>query len=206
MITVTMVKRENLHPTETNPSSRVEKKILKGIKNSIAQYGILMPLTITKDYQIVDGHRRFASACELEIPELPCIIRDTDTDALFDALNGYTRPINGRERLDIFVTSGYKLESIPSNKRKDYTRLLSFLTKEDLDNVSTTGKEPVSVMNLLPGILSYLEYEDTPENKRKIFLWMITTSSTQPVRRAMKAHVPHNKIVQFIEKGQPLPY
>lgn len=44
--------------------------------DSVQASGILHPLIITKDGQVMDGARRWRAAKELELPQVPCVIRD----------------------------------------------------------------------------------------------------------------------------------
>lgn len=44
--------------------------------DSIRAGGILHPLIITKDGRIMDGERRWVAAKDLQLPEIPCIVRN----------------------------------------------------------------------------------------------------------------------------------
>lgn len=53
--------------------SRQRKTIdTKGLKDSIAQRGVLQPIIITREFQLVAGERRLTASLELGLPTIPC--------------------------------------------------------------------------------------------------------------------------------------
>lgn len=79
--TLTTLPIADLHAHPSNP--RIDYGVRDGLTASIAQRGIIQPLTVTADpaggHIIVAGHRRHASATDAGLTEVPCIIVEADT-------------------------------------------------------------------------------------------------------------------------------
>ena len=57
---------------------RVRKNLgdLEPLKDSLKRYGLLNPITITKDYQLIAGHRRLESARQLGWTTIDAVVMD----------------------------------------------------------------------------------------------------------------------------------
>ena len=63
-----------LHPYKNNP--RKNEKAVDAVAASIKQYGFLVPLVISKEYEIITGHTRYLAAKKLGLASVPCVIAD----------------------------------------------------------------------------------------------------------------------------------
>src|SRR6266545_5032437 len=64
---------------ENQPRKDISAKAaISNLKRSIEVYGIQQPITVTEyepgKYKIIDGHRRFICANELELSAVPCLV------------------------------------------------------------------------------------------------------------------------------------
>jgi len=77
---------DKIKPNPYQPRTEFDEAGLKGLAESIRQYGILQPLVVTReeqhteagtlvDYELVAGERRFRAARMIGLPEVPVIIR-----------------------------------------------------------------------------------------------------------------------------------
>lgn len=73
-MTIIDVKLTDLKPYEKNP--RHNEEAVKGVANSIKQFGFKVPIIIDKNNVIVAGHTRYKAALELGMETVPCIIAD----------------------------------------------------------------------------------------------------------------------------------
>ena len=73
-MTVIDVKLTDLKPYEKNP--RHNDEAVKGVANSIRQFGFKVPIVIDKNNVIVAGHTRYKASLELGLETVPCIIAD----------------------------------------------------------------------------------------------------------------------------------
>ncbi len=80
---------ETILPNRAQPRTTFEIESLNRLAESIRQYGILQPLTVRKiaqntnytvfKYELIAGERRLRASKLLELPTVPCIIIETDT-------------------------------------------------------------------------------------------------------------------------------
>ncbi len=91
---------EKIRPTE-NRFPNLGDEQFERLLSSIKENGILEPLHVKKDngnYLLVQGHQRFRAANELKIPEIPCIVVESEraVAAEFD-VNLYRRHLTPAE-------------------------------------------------------------------------------------------------------------
>lgn len=66
------VELSELKPYEKNP--RHNDDAVKGVANSIKEFGFKVPLVIEEDGTIIAGHTRYKAAKELGLKIVPCIV------------------------------------------------------------------------------------------------------------------------------------
>lgn len=73
---------EKLKPANYNPRKDLspEDKEYQKIKESIIEYGCVLPLVINKDMTVIGGHQRLKILKDLGYTEIECVIVDFDKD------------------------------------------------------------------------------------------------------------------------------
>ena len=70
-------------PFRVNLNSKVEDdKLKKDFINSIETYGILEPIVVNENFEIISGHRRFFACLELCISSVPVRIKSFENEIL----------------------------------------------------------------------------------------------------------------------------
>lgn len=111
-------------PNPYQPRKEFDPIALNDLINSIKEYGIIQPLIISpsKDgdtYELIAGERRLRSAIELNLPEVPVIIRD----------------VNNQKKLELALIENLQREDLnPIDSAVAYNQLINEfnLTQEDL--------------------------------------------------------------------------
>lgn len=70
-------------PNPMQPRATFSHQELEDLMNSIAEHGILQPITVTQKgdgYELVAGERRFRAAKMLGLEKVPAILREADTE------------------------------------------------------------------------------------------------------------------------------
>lgn len=94
------------------PRKDLEKGIMvANLKPSIAHHGIQQPITVTEykegKFKIIDGHRRYKCAKELELSVVPCLVFPALSDGELEVrryeMQNLRRPWKPLERSDAFL-------------------------------------------------------------------------------------------------------
>ncbi len=65
---------EKIRPGIYQPRHHFDDEKIKELAQSIAQHGVLQPLLLQRDYEIIAGERRWRAAKMIGLKELPCMI------------------------------------------------------------------------------------------------------------------------------------
>lgn len=74
---------DEIYPSAVQPRKRFPQESLKELSESIAQYGILNPLTVRKrngKYELIAGERRLRASKLAGLKEVPCIVIDANME------------------------------------------------------------------------------------------------------------------------------
>lgn len=81
--TITYLPVDAICPSAVQPRKRFQQDALTELSESIAQYGVLNPLTVRRrgaSYELIAGERRLRAAALAGLREVPCIIIDANTE------------------------------------------------------------------------------------------------------------------------------
>lgn len=85
---VAMLKVSNIEPNPFNPRTDFDETALVELSESIAQHGIIQPLTVRKlgrdKYQLISGERRFKASKLSGLEEVPAYIRLANDQAMLE--------------------------------------------------------------------------------------------------------------------------
>ena len=72
------MKLRDIKPYKNNP--RVNDAAVEYVKNSIQEFGYLVPIVIDRNNEIVAGHTRYKALKKLKVAEVPCVVADDLTE------------------------------------------------------------------------------------------------------------------------------
>jgi hypothetical protein len=106
--------------TPYNPAYRTKEgpRLLQTI-DAIAKHGLLYPILITADRDVIDGNRRLAACRTLGHKTIECIICDLDRDEAFTVVNTTPMLLGGRGWLEMGIGGGH----LPKKQRKQFDEL-----------------------------------------------------------------------------------
>jgi ParB family chromosome partitioning protein len=85
---IAMLPIENIEANPFNPRTNFEKEALEELRDSIAEHGIIQPLTVRKlgrdKYQLISGERRFRASQLAELKEVPAYIRVANDQSMLE--------------------------------------------------------------------------------------------------------------------------
>jgi hypothetical protein len=117
---ILVVPIHTIRHTPYNPAARTkEGEKLKRLIAEIEQRGLVYPILITTDRDVIDGNRRLAACRALGHKTIECIVSNLDRDEAFTVVNTTAIPIGGKGWLEIGVGGGY----MPPRMRQQYDDL-----------------------------------------------------------------------------------
>ena len=80
---VLWVEPEQIRSAAMQPRSRFPEAELEELAQSVAEYGVLNPLTVRRrgtEYELIAGERRLRAAKRAGLTEVPCLLLDVDLE------------------------------------------------------------------------------------------------------------------------------
>ncbi len=129
---------QKIRPNPFQPRAKFNESKLEDLKNSIAEKGIIQPLTVRKvdnEYELIAGERRLRAVSALNIERVPAFVLDVQSD---------------EEMLELSLIENIQREDLnPLDIARAYEKLITDcqLTQEEVSR--RVGKERSTVTNFL---------------------------------------------------------
>ena len=84
---VRMIPLEKIYPNENQPRKVFEPEALHDLATSLRQHGMIQPILVAKKqqgYMIIVGERRWRAAQQVEMEQIPCIVKDYTDRELYE--------------------------------------------------------------------------------------------------------------------------
>lgn len=84
---INLIDINKIKPNKNQPRKYFDKDKIKTLEESIKEHGVVQPIVIrnTKNgYEIVAGERRWRAAKNLDLKEIPCVIKDLNDEKLLE--------------------------------------------------------------------------------------------------------------------------
>jgi ParB-like nuclease domain len=121
---ILIVPIHTVHHTPYNPAARTkEGDKLRRLISEINGRGLIYPILITSDRDVIDGNRRLAACRALGHKTIECIVSDLDRDEAFTVVNTTAIAIGGKGWLEIGMGNGY----MPPKMRQQYDELFGLI-------------------------------------------------------------------------------
>ena len=137
---------EKIKPNPYQPRKEFDEAALKGLAESIRQYGILQPLVVTRvehetedgtqvEYELVAGERRFRAAQLIDLREVPVIIRKDEP---------------ARVRLELALVENIQRQDLnPVERAVAYKRLIDEFGMKQTEIADRVGKSREAIINTI---------------------------------------------------------
>lgn len=182
-----------------NPSWRSTHN-LKGLTESIKKFGIIEPLVLTTDLNLIDGHRRLAVAKLLKIKTVPCVLRNGASeeikDMLFLHVNQHSIKISGADQVEIYKKGG----KIEQKYLDPLTKLQSIVGNEIIDLLLETRHNPHHVWECFARLKKYCPLKDD----KQAIIWLMKTRATGSIRKAIEFGIDYKIILRAIKQNRPI--
>lgn len=185
---------DEIYPSSVQPRKRFPQESLKELSDSIAQYGVLNPLTVRKrngKYELIAGERRLRASRLAGLREIPCIVIDANMEEA--SLLALVENIQRRD-LD-FV-----------EEAEGISQLIRIFGISQEEAARRLGKSQPSIANKLrllrlpPDVLDTLRNEELTERHGRALLRLSgEDAQRQAVKYMVQQHMNVSAAEEYIE-------
>jgi len=116
--------------TPYNPPNRTkEGAILQKLILAIKKHGLVYPILITEDRDVIDGNRRLAACRIMGCEKIECIVSPLDKDEVFSTINTTAVNMGGKGWLVVARGGG----CLPSKEAAQYRELFNLIGTYGVD-------------------------------------------------------------------------
>ena len=127
---ILIVPINTIKQTAYNPVGRTKDGAkLKKLIETIKKCGLIYPILITADRDLIDGHRRLAACRTLGLENIECVISPLDKDETFTAVNTNAYGLGGKGWLEVGRGGGF----LPPKEASQYKELSSLIGSYGID-------------------------------------------------------------------------
>lgn len=200
------LKVDKIKPSPFNPPVRTDRtnSKYKALRRSIKRVGILVPLSVTNDYTLIDGNRRLEIAKELNMEKVPTIVNSSESMARFDEYfveaNENTMPMSSAQELYRYL----KGAKISNSTRRSIEHLKEIGGIRVLKQILKTGKSPVTFHIAVNQYKNYAKAYNNPSELQHVMYWMLNVGSPYKLKKAIGDYVPLSILLEAVKKRKPL--
>ena len=169
---IRQISLSRIEPFPNHPFKVVDNDDMRMLIESVAEHGILVPLTVAKtegdSFRLVSGHRRKHAAEALGIEEVPCIVRElTDDEAIIEMVDSNLqretilpseRAFAYSMRLEAMKRQGSRTDlTSVQNEQKLNGRWSRRILAEELGTSEAKIQRFIRLTNLIPELLELVD-------------------------------------------------
>lgn len=199
---IEMVHPDTLKFASFNPPKRTTSKAVAELRKKIEQAGeIIVPLVVTLDSYVADGHRRLIIARELNLEEVPVIRKNHSVADLWSILNGGNKPIGNRGWMQA-VREGFPIEALPQEEHKLISDLMRVTGRKLFEKIADEGRGP-SIVGVARYVARYCE-KDTDKFAKDLIVWFMECGTLRDARTAIQTGCPADVIVSAVKENRAI--
>lgn len=200
---IKMMDPAELIPAGFNPAGRTDIKTLQPLIDAITRLGgVVVPIIISRDKRIGDGHRRVAAAIHLGLSEIPVIELPISLQEVWSLANLSARRIDGRQWVESHYL-GLSIEHLPNSNRRELAQIKNLIGDDGIRLLVEKGMTS-SVVGLARKLSKYIDPKPTKSLIGQCLLWLIEHNQQYPARKAMESEMEPAIVRYAIVNGQRL--
>lgn len=199
---IEMVHPDTLKFAPFNPANRTTSKAVTGLKKKIEQAGeIIVPLIVTFDNYVADGHRRLTVAKELGLDSVPIVRRNLNLADLWGILNGGNMSVSKKTWMQA-VREGMPIECVPEAERNLISDLMRVTGRKLFERIADEGRGP-SIVGVARYVARYCK-DDTDKFAKELIVWFMECGTLRDARVAIQTGCPPEVIVSAVKEGRSI--
>lgn len=196
---------EEVNTAHFNPPHRTTEKEVRDLAATIAQHGIIYPLTMSiEDKCLADGHRRLAAAKLVGLPSVPVQWKHGSAAELWAVMNRTAKSI---EQRDWWIASSREIAIVANASRRmgnQLASLLRVLGPEDYEEMAQ--RRSPGIFTTAVRVANYVGFGKDDAFLRECLIWLDKHDQQRPVIDALKkgAQAPVSAFLAAIREDRPL--
>ena len=197
MATVKLVPIKSLKPAKHNPASRTAN--INGLARSIEEVGLLDPIKITPENDIIDGHRRVAAYTKLGLAQIEAIVLKCAPATAYAHLGGQSKKLTGNESLHVYLDNPNAVAAVVSARFAEAEETVGRATLQRM------AKEGLSLSTYrLACRIAELTDRATTENVVKALRWLMHFNNYSIAQKAVQGGIAPGVIWAAVERNRPI--
>ena len=194
-VLITKVKESKFNPTVRTDKNSTKYKALR---TNIKTNGLITPIVLSKNFTVIDGHRRLNCLKDLGVRKVNAIIHETVTnrnyDKMFVAANENTMTITPAQEAERYL-AGAKISERTNNV---ITELEKVGGRSFIKRIVNDKKSPMTYHIALQQFQNYTKHTKRSV-LRKVVYWMLNVGSAYKLKSAMSDFIPVDLLVSSVE-------
>ncbi len=188
---ILIVPLHTVRHTPYNPAARTkEGEKLRKLIAEIKARGLIYPILITSDRDVIDGNRRLAACRALGHEFIECIVSDIDRDEAFTVVNTTAIPIGGKGWLEIGMGNGY----MPEKMRAQYDELLELIGSYGV-KLLIDQNLGLNILQLCKSVVAL----DGKYNLASMLVWCATHKATNKLNAILRSGASRHEKVSSVD-------
>lgn len=182
-----------------NPPDRISWDSVRSLADSMERIGLLQPIVITRNYELIDGHRRVAAALSLRWPDIEASIVDDDPATLYADVNSNAKRLSGNEKLYVYLSNP---KAVPDRVAAKHKKAEETVGRDTLRRVCDLGYS-IGLYDTAYRIGTYVGNKSAKFIKAAL-LWLLEHRCVAVCREAIRHQNPPRVLVDAIHKNKPV--
>jgi hypothetical protein len=186
---VKRVKLDSLKAASYNPESRTLEgsRNLAALKASIEKIGLVYPIAVDSDGNVIDGHRRLACAKMLGWEDIPVLIigKGVTADEAYAEINACNQKMDGNQTLQVYLKNPNAVTVRSRRTMESYEQMAG---RDLLVRAAKQGTS-VRVFMIAKSICQYVS-DENPAFYKKTVKWLMKHRNQVVVSHYIRLQLP----------------
>ena len=188
-----------------NPTIRTDKNCYryKALRTNIKANGLIVPVVLSKNLVVIDGHRRLSCLKDLGIRKVNAIVHETVTnrnyDKMFVAANESSMTITPAQEAERYLAGAL----VSKSTANIIAELEKIGGRSFIKRIVADRKSPVTYFIALRQFQNYTK-QTKRSILRKVVYWMLNVGSAYKLKLSISEFIPIDMLMEAINTKTPL--
>lgn len=182
-----------------NPKGRTEAARIRSLRKSMEELGLIYPVLVDGDNQIIDGHRRVAAAKALGWKDISVVQIEGNAEHIYAQVNATAQKMNGNDALGIWLKNP---EAVTPRAQKTFEGVEKSIGRKLLIRIYNEGHS--IRMYRIAARIAAATGPRTAERILDIVVWLLEFKSFDAVEKILSTGSSVELILKAVKSKKPL--